>query len=422
MNIRLLSTVTLTWLALACSDQPGPTPPPVGVAGVGGAAAGGGGAGGLAGSSGSAGSAGLGGSGGTAGAGGAGGSGGGPVMKAMQLKDTGLFSASAMGTLPDGVTVGPVMTMAAGVHAFTPQFALWSDSAGKRRWVYMPPDKKITTDFDSGSMDYWLFPAGFKLWKEFSRDGKVIETRILEKLGDGYGDWYMVAYVWNADYTDAVATPLGLPNAMGTMHDVPGEEGCDGCHANMQDRALGFTALQLSHSLPDSLTLQQISDMGWLTTPPATMPVLPGNDVEKGALGYLHANCGHCHNTRANIYKTSADIDLWTHVNELQGATVQTLRAYLSMVCDEWPGPGNWSSPIKQCMPGHATGTRFQSNLSALEKRIVPGNPAMSGVHELMNLRSGGADMRQMPPIGTETVDTAGMTALDAWINALPVE
>ena len=35
-------------------------------------------------------------------------------------------------------------------------------------------------------------------------------------LGDGKGDWYMVAYVWNADYTDAVATPLGMPNAMGT--------------------------------------------------------------------------------------------------------------------------------------------------------------------------------------------------------------
>ena len=343
----------------------------------------------------------------------------------MNLKDTGLFTASAMGTLPDGVTVGPMLTMAADVHAFAPQYALWSDSAGKRRWVYMPPGKKITTDFDANSMDYWQYPAGFKLWKEFSRDNKVIETRILEKLGDGKGDWYMVAYVWNADYTDAVATPLGMLNARDTMHDVPGEEGCKGCHSNLHDYALGFSALQLSHNLPGSLNLQQISTMGWLSTPPAGTFTLPGTEVEKAALGYLHANCGHCHNARGNIYKTSADIDLWTHVSELQAGDVKTLKAYLSMVCDQWPGDEvttNKLNPITSCEPGHATGTRRESTLSTLAKRIVPKNPAMSAVHELMNLRVGGADMKQMPPIGTEDVDAAGMTALDAWINALPLE
>jgi hypothetical protein len=323
------------------------------------------------------------------------------------------------------VTVGPMLTMAADVHPFTPQYALWSDSAAKRRWVYLPTGKKITTDFDANSMEYWQYPAGFKLWKEFSRDGKVIETRILEKLGDGKGDWYMVAYVWNADYTDAVATPLGMPNAMGTMHDVPGEEGCTGCHAKMDDYALGFSALQLSHNLPGSLNLQQISDMGWLSTPPAGMFTLPGDDVTKSALGYLHANCGHCHNSRGNIYKTSADIDLWTHVNELQGATVESLRAYLSMVCDEWPGDDvttNKLNPIKMCGEGHATGARREGTISALAKRVVPGNPAMSALHELMNLRVGGDDMKQMPPLGTEVVDAMGLAQVDAWINALPVE
>jgi hypothetical protein len=271
-------------------------------------------------------------------------------------------------------------------------------------------------------MDYWRYPAGFKLWKEFSRDNKVIETRILEKLGDGTKDWYMVAYLWNADYTDATAVPMGQADALGTMHDVPSEEGCKGCHSQMEDNALGFTALQLSHSIPGSLTLDQINTMGWLTGPPTGTYTLPGSDVEKAAFGYLHANCGHCHSTRANIYKTSADLDLWTHVGELQGGTVGTLRAFLSMVCDEWPGPGNKTTPITMCTAGHATGTRVESDLSQLAKRITPGNAAMSAVHELMNLRVGGADDRQMPPIGSEIVDPMGLAAVEAWINALPAQ
>jgi len=207
---------------------------------------------------------------------------------------------------------------------------------------------------------------------------------------------------------------------------VPSEEGCKGCHSNLHDYALGFTALQLSHNLPGSLNLQQITSMGWLNPPPTGTFALPGTEVEKAALGYLHANCGHCHNNRGNIYKTSADLDLWTHMDTLPTATVATLSAYLSMVCDEWPGMGlgmNKLNPITSCGAGHATGARHESDLSALAKRIVPGNPAMSSVHELMNLRVAGVageDARQMPPIGTEMVDPMGMTQLDAWINALP--
>src|SRR5437588_3047152 len=58
-----------------------------------------------------------------------------------------------------------------GISAYTPQFALWADTATKRRWIYLPPGAQI----DTSNMDYWVFPMGTKIWKEFTRDGVRIE-------------------------------------------------------------------------------------------------------------------------------------------------------------------------------------------------------------------------------------------------------
>ena len=39
--------------------------------------------------------------------------------------------------------------------------------------------------------------------------------------GTGNNAWWEVAYVWKADGSDAVATPLGQDNALGTTHRIP---------------------------------------------------------------------------------------------------------------------------------------------------------------------------------------------------------
>jgi hypothetical protein len=41
-------------------------------------------------------------------------------------------------------------------------------------------------------------------------------------------------------------------------------------------------------------------------------------------------------------------------------------------------------------------------------------------VRDLMALRSTDETQGQMPPIGTEIKDDAGLAAIDAWINGLP--
>jgi len=335
--------------------------------------------------------------------GGAGGAGGVGNTMPMLLSETGLYSDIK------------AMTLAADVHKFTPAYTLWSDGAVKHRYVYMPPGGKIITD----DMEYWRYPAGFKLWKDFTRDGKLIETRLLMKLSDGYADWYMVAFKWKDDYSDAVALPAGETNAMGTMHDIPSKEDCKGCHTAMKDNAIGFSAVMLSHNLPDSITLTQIDQMGWLTVPAkAGGYTLPGDDTARAALGYLHANCGMCHNAKSQVYKTKVTLDVWTHLDKL--ATVQDTFAYLSTVCDQWPGSDKFT-PTTSCEAGHATGAPMDTDISKA-KRILPKNPSESGLHDLMSLRATGmvGMMKQMPPLGSEITDPTGMGQVDAWINALP--
>ena len=49
------------------------------------------------------------------------------------------------------------------------------------------------------------FPAGTRLWKEFSVDGRPVETRVITR--DAEGRWAYASYVWQGD--DAVRAPAG---------------------------------------------------------------------------------------------------------------------------------------------------------------------------------------------------------------------
>lgn len=191
------------------------------------------------------------------------------------LSETGLFLPGASEML------GP------GVRAYKPRFELWSDGAVKRRWIRLPEGTRI----DSSDMDFWKFPTGTRLWKEFTRDGVRVETRLLEKRSDADDDWLLVAYAWNEDGTDATQLPEGASRAHGTAHDIPAASQCLGCHGGTPSRVLGFSAIQLG------ATTQQLFDEGLLTQAPPSLE-LPGDEVAQAALGYLHANCSHCHNQR----------------------------------------------------------------------------------------------------------------------------
>jgi hypothetical protein len=237
-----------------------------------------------------------------------------------KLSQTGLY---------DDVRAG---RLRAGVRSYRPQFELWHDGAEERRWIALPDGATI----DTNNMDGWRFPIGTKLWKEFVRDGTRVETRLIEKVGADDADWLAMAYVWKADQSDALAAVDGVVDALGTPHDVPAAQDCMACHGGVISRVLGFSAIQLSFDAgPGELDLQALIEENRLSHPPTKPLSIPGNAIERQALGYLHANCGSCHNqqrpprTGPRCYDPERTLDFRLRTSQL--ATVEQTPTYRTM-------------------------------------------------------------------------------------------
>jgi len=288
-----------------------------------------------------------------------------------RLSETGLYANIASGELSPGVL------------AYTPQFQLWSDGAEKQRWILLPDGQQL----DTNNMDEWLFPQGTKVWKQFSVQGARIETRLLEKRGPSDADWLSLAYVWEPDDQDALAAPLGAIDAQQTDHDVPAAGECLACHAGRRSFILGFSAVQLAAgAAAGEIDLAGLIEQGRLSRPPASTPVIPGNAVEAAALGYLHANCSHCHNqTRpkrsgARCFDPENGDDFTLAVGQLDAVA---------------------STPTYRTVVGGA---------------VKRGDPDDSKLYKLVSSRG---MFRQMPPLATEHVDTAAVANLRLWIERL---
>jgi hypothetical protein len=265
-------------------------------------------------------------------------------------------------------------------HPYTPAYELWSDGSTKRRWFSLPPGTKL----DSSDMDHWVMPIGARTWKEFVRDGKRLETRLVERTGED--SYRMGSYVWNADESEALWTTAGAADVLGTTHDVPNEGACQRCHDGEPGRLLGLAAIQLAKG-PGPLTLGDLS--GWLTRPAPADVGVPGDPTASAALGYLHANCAHCHNPNDTFTFLAAGMDLHVYVGEKELAKTQ---AYLTTV------------------------NQRTERYTAQPYRILGGDPAQSAVYTRMNLRN----KDQMPTVGTEQVHASGLAVVKAWIDALP--
>ncbi len=285
-------------------------------------------------------------------------------------------------------------TLAPDTMEYTPSHVLWSDGAAKTRWLQLPAGAQI----DTSDMDHWQFPAGTRAWKQFVLAGTLLETRLLERVaatGDPTADWQMGSFVWLPDGSDAVYTTAGATDVNGTDHDVPRSARCVGCHQGEPGRVLGFSAIQLSKGNAAGVTLQSLAAGGRLTDPPPPLedyPV-PGDVVTAAALGYLHANCGNCHNPNGPPFE-AADTYMELRLNVADRDPTMT-RAWLSIV----------NQPTDHFMSGGFT------------MRVVGMDPSMSAVRYRMTQRGSN---EAMPPLATDLVDDDGVALIDAWIATLP--
>lgn len=234
---------------------------------------------------------------------------------------------------------------------FTPRYPLWSDGMSKRRWLHVPPGASI----DKSDPDAWEFPRGTRAWKEFSRDGVRVETRLIERLADG--SWRYVTYAWNASGTEAALAPEeGIPE-----RGIPSRADCLACHEGAPVPILGYSAVQLESELAP-------------------------------ALGYLHANCGHCHNDSA---LPALDLVLAQQASDTRASAART---YASLV---------------------GRSSRFRPRGAAAPQRIVPGDAEQS---VLVSRMKSSDPLTRMPPLGVSIVDAEGVALINRWIEQLELE
>lgn len=304
------------------------------------------------------------------------------------------------------------------VRAYEPQYELWSDGSEKQRFIALPVGAQI----DASNPNRWAFPVGTRLYKTFSLRGQRIETRVMEKVvaAASVDSWRFRVYLWAAtqDSVELVVDsgpvsiqgvpadpndlpkPEGLTNVRATGHDIPSVANCKSCHNQPGlDAVNGFGALQLNHpgagySLGELIRAQTLKNPSGELGFDEQTARLPGDPRAREALGYLHANCGHCHGINR---APGMGLRLWADVQQTENTRQP---AYATAVCD-----------CLMSWKGHQNDQR-----KPYQRRIVAGHADLSGMVARMGSRQVGD---AMPPLGSREVDQNGIDTVSAWIEAL---
>jgi hypothetical protein len=297
-------------------------------------------------------------------------------------------------------------TLAPGVQFYQPAVPLWSDNAQKMRWIQLPPGTQI----DASNPNEWLFPVGTKVWKEFSKDGKRVETRLFQKLDSGPPPyWVHATYAWNADESAAITSGGGniALASDGGMYHIPTFDECDKCHKGRTDRILGFEQVSLGLQGAQGLTLAELVRVGLIAPAPQQVLLTIGDDgtgAAAPALAWVHVNCGvSCHNGNSNATAYGAGMRARLDPSLLDGRPV-TVADFDSLATTlgapattpAWVRPIHWN-------------------------RIVPGDSRHSLLVQLIANRGTNNPVGgQMPPIASAIVDNDDVANVAAWIDKMP--
>lgn len=301
---------------------------------------------------------------------------------------------------------------AAGLLPYSVRSALWSDGATKERFMRIPDGAKIhvlncdvETDAcrppglgGNGEDDgHWDMPVGTVLVKNFSIEGKHIETRLLMRRStSNLTGWKGFSYEWNDEQTEAQLLPddtTGKDKPVGTAQQVwhyPSRSQCMDCHTRYAGRSLGPSTQQLNRDfayVDGSMNqVAKLTQLGLFDAAPKDMAGYPdpfGSDatVEQRARSYIQSNCAICHRPGGEF--SSIDMRYATAFADTK-------------LCD-----------------------KVERDVGKVpDYRLTPGKPAES----TMSFRMHTLDMTRMPKIGSHVVDPEGTQLIDDWITALPTD
>ena len=300
-----------------------------------------------------------------------------------KLSETGLFAK----TYP--------LTPHAGLVPYDVNVPLWSDGAGKERYIALPPGGKI----EFSETGPWTFPVGTVFVKSFDAPsgGARLETRLLVLSNRG---WNGYTYMWNDEQTDAVLIDDAVERAVGAAHGhgqnwyFPSRSDCNACHTQTAGHVLGVNTRQLNRiaEYDGGLQANQLDVLEGIGAFAAPLPkqahaleAYPawGSDADLGSLAkaYLDVNCSNCH-APGGTGLSKADLRFHTDL------------ANANLLGQE-PGQG-----------------RLGPEGTAL---VTPGSPLRSElVLRMMQVGSG-----RMPTLASTKVDWEAVRVLGAWIETL---
>lgn len=308
-----------------------------------------------------------------------------------------------------------------GVHPYTVVSPLFSDFAGKDRFLYLAEGETLHIDWEAadpgpgGEGELWEYPVGSVLIKTFYFDldrsdpgqdenAKLIETRLMVRSED---EWDFYTYVWDDEETDAVLTEFGMlvdvdltdvdGQAVTQEYKVPSLEQCGSCHdRDNQAKTLGPVTPQMNYLVERDG--EMVNQMSWLASlglfdeplpdladyPTMVDPMGDEGTLDDRARSYLHSNCAHCHRQDG-------------------GAGISGLR---------YPYWEQEPVHLGICKPPAAAGAASGGR----PYDIVPGDPDQS----IVVFRMESLDpMVKMPELPSRVLNPAGIQLISDWIAAM---
>jgi uncharacterized repeat protein (TIGR03806 family) len=264
----------------------------------------------------------------------------------------------------------------------------WSDGAEKQRFLSLPENTAFTIDEEGD----WELPAGGVLIKHFRLANTNVETRFFVRYQNGaYGAY---TYKWtaegDAELVDAGGEDVAL--ADGQLWRLPSRNECRQCHTARAGYILGPETRQMNIQRRYSQTgrtanqFATLAAFGMVKGDLTSWPAFPGLDdvgvdIHQRASSYIHVNCSSCHRG------SGGSQSIWD-------ARYTTSLAEKGLCLTEPV------TPVTDLQP---------------EYYVSPGDHLSSSIWWRVHTRG----TEQMPPIGSNRVDTAGATLLAEWIDGL---
>ncbi|MEW7973141.1 MAG: PQQ-dependent sugar dehydrogenase [Candidatus Thiodiazotropha endolucinida] len=265
---------------------------------------------------------------------------------------------------------------------------LWSDFAGKERFMAIPSGSTVAID----TQGRFIYPPGSVLGKHFRINGRLIETRLL--LNHEHDGWVGYSYEWNSELDDAeLLTDTRDKVVDGQSWHYPSPAECLLCHTNVAGITLGPEIGQLNRDFvyPDTtanqlITLESIGLLADSLTDEQKSTAYYAIDdsvysTERRARSYLHSNCAGCHQPG---------------------------------------GPGGGDLDLRMSAAFTATGLcnrAPQGDSLGLTTPVLlkPGDPD----HSILVLRMENQGDVRMPPLASSEVDAQALSVIREWIAGL---